>query len=60
MNVLSVGAATYLKPSLQAAPPKLEREPDADADSEDAGAVNAAPVEHGDFPPIGSTVDVRA
>jgi len=58
MNVLSVGAATYLKPSLQAAPPKVEREPD--ADSEDAGAVNAAPVEHGGFPPVGSTVDVRA
>lgn len=58
MNVLSVGAAAYLKPSLQAAPPKLEREPDADGD--DAGAVNAAPVEHGEFPPIGSTVDVRA
>jgi len=58
MNVLSVGAATYLKPSLQASSPKVEREPD--ADSEDAGAVNAAPVEHGDFPPIGSMVDVRA
>ncbi len=58
MNVLSVGAAAYLKPSLQAAPQRPDPEPD--ADSEGVDALNPALFEPGEFAPIGSTVDVRA
>jgi len=58
MNVLSVGAAAYLKPALQVAPPKQDRESDGDSDG--ASAVTAPASEAGEFPAIGSTVDVRA
>jgi len=59
MNVLSVGAAAYLKPALQVAPLKTtDRENDSDGD--DAAPAAGPTMAPDALPAIGSTVDVRA